>query len=620
MPTTPTDMKAAAEPPGDSAAVSPLVRGWLAQFRGCDSPTPACFCDDRLLNLPHQQLRAGRTRQPDAGVSMLATMALQPLALTDFAPSQIDPPGTCLNGPCPSGGPVRYDLVGPGGDTRTRYGTWSCANEKGPMGLGTRGRCKGPMATWAGESFSDAWLDIAPEDEALHLFVGDRRLYSLTRSRGPMDARLLLIKEPEFALAISFGEGTRAGTRLAVDIASPMVDRFAHTSLEAARRPGGCWSLIELGDLPFVDPLVVTLADGFRTEVHKLPPQDRVPRVRRRPKLSAKKVPLRLPGAKLARRVFRRERLRDADLSSADLRKAHFDGVNARRIRLRNARMARAYMRGCDFAHANLRGADLRGAHLIDVDLREADLRGANLQGSRLDDSNLRGAKLQGARNLTQAQLDEACGDRRTKLPPGLRIAPCWSAVRKPGSGIGVPQPPPVTERLVASASTACDTTLPRCTGACCKHCGHAVWTLASDPAVVAVPGDSLLPEPIMDECGLHFDLLADGRQGGDRFVVHTAKPVPSEDGRTAGTRARLTLRAEFGRCTTRGCSEHFPCCNSCSFAGWRPKPTGERIEWSGVPLPMAAQNGCQRWDLSISGTWRGPAAFEVTGARRLHR
>jgi len=30
-----------------------------------------------------------------------------------------------------------------------------------------------------------------------------------------------------------------------------------------------------------------------------------------------------------------------------------------------------------------------------------------------------------GAGSLTQEQLDEACGDEKTKLPPGLSIKPC---------------------------------------------------------------------------------------------------------------------------------------------------------------------------------------------------
>jgi len=52
----------------------------------------------------------------------------------------------------------------------------------------------------------------------------------------------------------------------------------------------------------------------------------------------------------------------------------------------------------------------LRGADLIIVPLSGADLRGANLSG---------------AEGLTQGQLDDACGDEKTKLdPPEDRALP----------------------------------------------------------------------------------------------------------------------------------------------------------------------------------------------------
>ena len=64
--------------------------------------------------------------------------------------------------------------------------------------------------------------------------------------------------------------------------------------------------------------------------------------------------------------------------------------------------------------------ARLRGANL-----QEADLREANLQEARLRGANLQGAELRGLIGLTQEQLDLACGDAETKLPPGMFIKPC---------------------------------------------------------------------------------------------------------------------------------------------------------------------------------------------------
>ncbi|MCM3767675.1 pentapeptide repeat-containing protein [Neobacillus niacini] len=81
---------------------------------------------------------------------------------------------------------------------------------------------------------------------------------------------------------------------------------------------------------------------------------------------------------------------------------------------------------GAKLRKADLRGANLRGALLIAADLREADLRFADMIGADLRDTNLSGADLTGCVFLTQAQLNAAQGDGRTKLPPHLRTPDHW--------------------------------------------------------------------------------------------------------------------------------------------------------------------------------------------------
>ncbi|SHF04523.1 pentapeptide repeat-containing protein [Streptoalloteichus hindustanus] len=81
---------------------------------------------------------------------------------------------------------------------------------------------------------------------------------------------------------------------------------------------------------------------------------------------------------------------------------------------------------GAKLRKANLRGASLRGAYLIAADLRDADLRSADLIGADLRDADLSGADLTGAVFLTQAQLNAARGDARTRLPEGLRHPAHW--------------------------------------------------------------------------------------------------------------------------------------------------------------------------------------------------
>lgn len=81
---------------------------------------------------------------------------------------------------------------------------------------------------------------------------------------------------------------------------------------------------------------------------------------------------------------------------------------------------------GADLRRMDLRGANLRGAYLIAADLRGTDLRGTDFIGADLRDADLRGADLSMSIFLTQAQLNAAKGDGRTKLPPLLQRPAHW--------------------------------------------------------------------------------------------------------------------------------------------------------------------------------------------------
>jgi hypothetical protein len=105
-----------------------------------------------------------------------------------------------------------------------------------------------------------------------------------------------------------------------------------------------------------------------------------------------------------------------------------------------------AQVKGADLEGRDLRNADASGAFLVRANLSSADLRGARLGGADLRGADLRGANLRpsGAHpfvnQVTQAQLDKACGDALTQLPQGLTIrgcgltAPFTSPSPQPGS------------------------------------------------------------------------------------------------------------------------------------------------------------------------------------------
>ena len=80
---------------------------------------------------------------------------------------------------------------------------------------------------------------------------------------------------------------------------------------------------------------------------------------------------------------------------------------------------------------ASLIAANFEGAELADADFKDADLREALIMG--VDLSHVRG--------LTQDQLDEACGDSRTKTPSGLTAKSCHGHF-SPHISISIPGPP----------------------------------------------------------------------------------------------------------------------------------------------------------------------------------
>ena len=74
------------------------------------------------------------------------------------------------------------------------------------------------------------------------------------------------------------------------------------------------------------------------------------------------------------------------------------------------------------------RGTD---ANLEEAYLAYADLRGARLVGAIVSDADLylarfEGTDLSGLKDLTQHQIDEACGDSATVLPAGLVAPASW--------------------------------------------------------------------------------------------------------------------------------------------------------------------------------------------------
>jgi hypothetical protein len=143
--------------------------------------------------------------------------------------------------------------------------------------------------------------------------------------------------------------------------------------------------------------------------------------------------------------VLTRARIPQVVLSNAPLPGAVLDGTNLNHGRLagiqldQGASLIGAHMEdtelfGAHLEYANLNCADLIGArpisafftraHLIGANLSNSNLNGALLKDAQLDGARLDNADLSDALELTQDQLNKACGSG-TQLPPGFNIKPC---------------------------------------------------------------------------------------------------------------------------------------------------------------------------------------------------
>jgi len=107
--------------------------------------------------------------------------------------------------------------------------------------------------------------------------------------------------------------------------------------------------------------------------------------------------------------------LAGANLSNQCLQGSDFQGTD-----FDNARLVLTCLSHTDMRNATFRRADLSGANLF-----EANLDGADLSGATLSITSIKGADLAHAKGLTQKQVDAACGDAQTKLPPGLSVKVC---------------------------------------------------------------------------------------------------------------------------------------------------------------------------------------------------
>jgi hypothetical protein len=155
--------------------------------------------------------------------------------------------------------------------------------------------------------------------------------------------------------------------------------------------------------------------------------------------------PFNLRQANLSDQWFYFLKLKGADLSGANLVRTGLFLVDLTDAHLVEANLVdseclsnftRADLTGANLTNASLRGSNFTGARFNHSNLTRANLTHANLAGANfasatlsvkltdatLTDTNFSAADLHDSLGLTQQQLDTACGDPKTTLPPGLKL------------------------------------------------------------------------------------------------------------------------------------------------------------------------------------------------------
>ncbi|MGH9576778.1 MAG: pentapeptide repeat-containing protein, partial [Terriglobales bacterium] len=103
---------------------------------------------------------------------------------------------------------------------------------------------------------------------------------------------------------------------------------------------------------------------------------------------------------------------------------------------LHHSLLTRASLKGAnlskgDFGRSVFEAADLSGATLRLSNIARARFAGATMNGTDLTNAFMYSARFEGTdlsavKGLTQAQLDVACGDAKTKLPAALKRPASW--------------------------------------------------------------------------------------------------------------------------------------------------------------------------------------------------
>lgn len=146
----------------------------------------------------------------------------------------------------------------------------------------------------------------------------------------------------------------------------------------------------------------------------------------------AKLVRATLAGAQADGANFSRVEAYRTDFSGLIAKDASFESAELQRSNFKDASLLNGNFTKADLGRSQFEGADIGGSRFAMANLARADFRTAkfsnhvDFEKAFLFLARLEGVDLSAATGLSQWQLDMACGDDKTKLPPGFTAPKRW--------------------------------------------------------------------------------------------------------------------------------------------------------------------------------------------------
>jgi len=138
---------------------------------------------------------------------------------------------------------------------------------------------------------------------------------------------------------------------------------------------------------------------------------------------------MKLQNSDLSGSIFNRSNLSGGNFDNSNLSATHFKGEFHESI-FNDSNLVSVSAEDADFSNSHFVNAradhiNLEGANLTGTIFKDTKFGNALFERAVLKDADISGADLRDVTGLTQAQLDTACGNYKTRLPTGLSVAYC---------------------------------------------------------------------------------------------------------------------------------------------------------------------------------------------------